>query len=234
MPSHTPNHSVVCLFNLMEHSARASHPVDNLPVRRCRAGTCEKLFFERMPGQNSDLIVVSLEAVELFVALADIKHFYLLILTARQEPIPVDWVPSHLADRVVVGWNRGHTFAALPRVPDLAKVVFTPGEDERLEGVPVATFDIAPVVGENKVLFARCEIENFGGRVVSAGDELDTRLTKAQVSDASFVVRLKYVFLAEFHITVHDFAFLISADDVFLKVAQGDRLHCLFMHSVRL
>lgn len=104
--------------------------------------TCKQFFFVRMPSDDGDLVFVTFEAVELGIALADVKHFALTVATARQEPVFVYRVPSHLVDGRIVRVNLVNSFSSLPWVPDLYILVFAACEDQRFFGVPVTGFNV--------------------------------------------------------------------------------------------
>ena len=105
-----------------------------------------------MPGDYGDLVLVALKAVELGIALTDVEDFALAIATACQEPVTINWVPSHLVDGRVVSVNLVNTFATLSWVPDFDILVFAASKDEGFLRVPVARFDVRAMLGEDKFL----------------------------------------------------------------------------------
>ena len=84
----------------------------------------------RMPRDYSDLIFMSLEAVELAFELTDVKHFDLLVATASQEPVTIDGVPAHLVNSRVVRMNLVDSFASAPWIPYLDVLIFAACENE--------------------------------------------------------------------------------------------------------
>jgi hypothetical protein len=71
----------------VEHRTLIRLPKDYLTIllQSTRTSRCtgEEFLFERMPGNNRDLVLMSFKAIELFVSLADIKDFNLLVLARR-------------------------------------------------------------------------------------------------------------------------------------------------------
>lgn len=62
---------------------------------------------------------MSLEHVEFLFTLPDIVDFYLRVSTSGQEPVTIDWVPSHLRHCVVVRLNGVDSLATGAWVKDL-------------------------------------------------------------------------------------------------------------------
>ena len=85
MPSHPPDHLLVSIVDLMEHGFTTSlptalrEPEDDLSIVRS-AG--EQLFFVGVPSHDSHLLVMPFEAIELSVALANVKDLDLLVSAA--------------------------------------------------------------------------------------------------------------------------------------------------------
>lgn len=152
MPSHSPNHLLVRIVNSVQHSVPSRalcQPEDDLPIM---TSTCKQFFFVRMPGNDRDLVFMTFEAVKLGIALADVKHFALTVATSGQEPVFVHRVPSHLVDGRIVRVNLVDTLSTLPWVPDLNILVFAAREDQRFFRVPVARFNVGPMLRENEFL----------------------------------------------------------------------------------
>ena len=59
----------------------------------------------RVPADNRDLRVLAFEAVDLIIGLSNIEDFDSLILTAGDEPVAIDWVPSDLVNCIVMSRN---------------------------------------------------------------------------------------------------------------------------------
>ena len=90
-----------------------------------------------MPTDNRNLCILALEAIDLGISFPDVEYFDPLVLAACDEPVAIDWVPSHLIDCIVVSRDRVHSFAATSRIPNLDVVVLASCNDERLCWVPV-------------------------------------------------------------------------------------------------
>ena len=116
-------------LNFMEHAVFTRplrQPVYNLAtVRR----TGKQFFFVGVPGDYRDLLIMTLEAIQLRVSFAYIEHFYFLVAGPRQKPISIDWVPPYLINYVVVRVNLINSFAPHAWIPQLHVLVFAPREN---------------------------------------------------------------------------------------------------------
>ena len=70
------------------------------------------------------------KAIELAVHLADIEHFNLVITTACQEPVAVDWVPPNLVNGCIVRMYLVYTSSTLPRIPDLDVLILAARQNQ--------------------------------------------------------------------------------------------------------
>ena len=163
-----------------------------------------------MPSDSVHWIVVAFEDIEFLFALPDVKNFDLGVFAPGQKPVPINWVPSHLRHCVVVRLNRVDALASRARVKDLDVGVLAPREDQAVKRVPVAGLDIAAVVLKDKLGFGRRKIKNFSGVVISAGNELQTRIREAEVVDRSFLMRSEGVLLFHHDVAVDDFAVFVA------------------------
>ena len=105
VPVHSPDHLLVCVVNLMKHallSIALCSPEDYLAIVRW---TRKHLFLVRVPADNWDLCILAFEAVDLIIGLSNVKDFDSLILTASDEPVAIDWVPSDLVNCIVMSRN---------------------------------------------------------------------------------------------------------------------------------
>lgn len=130
MPSHSPDHLLVCVVNSVEHAfspGTFSQPENDLSIVR-RTG--KELFFMGMPSDYSDLIFMAFEAVKLTFELTDVKDFDLLVATASKEPVSIDGVPAHLVYCRIVSMNLVDSFPSAPRIPYLDVLIFAASENE--------------------------------------------------------------------------------------------------------
>ncbi len=75
MPRHSPDHLVVGLVYLMQHRAETGIPINNLALFLSVSRTREQILFERMPRNHVHRVIMSLKTIQLFVKLAQVKHF---------------------------------------------------------------------------------------------------------------------------------------------------------------
>ena len=137
----------------MEHAIFTGplcQPVYNLATVRC---TCKQFFFVGVPGYDGNLLVMTLEAIQLRVSFAYIKHFYFLVARASQKPISIDWIPPHLIYYVVVSVNLVDSFASHSWIPQLNVLVFAARKNQRLSRVPIARLNVGAVFSESKFEF---------------------------------------------------------------------------------
>ena len=90
-----------------------------------------------MPCSCCDLVVMTLEAIELAVCLPDIEDLEFVVFTASQEPVSIDRVPADHLDRVVVRLNLVEALPSASWVPYLDEGVLTASQNERLRWVPI-------------------------------------------------------------------------------------------------
>ena len=106
-----------------------------------------------MPGNDSDLVIVPLEAINFAISLPHIEDLDLLILAACQEPVAVDRVPPDLVDSRVMCRYCVHSFSASARVPNFHLSIFASIQEQGLCWVPVARLDVVLVIGEDELFF---------------------------------------------------------------------------------
>ena len=215
MPGHAPDHGLVRILNLVQHLAARRLPVDDLaltiPLGLVLAprSARKQIFFEGMPSNHVDGVIVPLQTMNLLLCPSQIKKLDLLVSASSQEPVAIHWIPLCLGDLIVVCLNCVDAFASSTGVPNLHIVVFAASNAKRLKGMPLTAFYIRPVVLEGK-LFSRCgEVEDLRSSVLGAGHELQTGLRKREVANAGFVVSLKLVFLLAQEIRVDDPALFV-------------------------
>ena len=140
MPVHAPDHTtlfrsshVVVLVSVINSVEDASltgtlgEPEDQLARV---VGRCEEFLLMRMPGCCINLLIVTLEAVELTICLSDVEYLELAVFATGKEPVTVDWVPSHNLDHVVMGLDLIDSLTSTSRIPQLDKEIFTSSQNE--------------------------------------------------------------------------------------------------------
>jgi len=197
MPRHTPDHLIVRLVNLVEHLAGRRTPVDNLAIA-CRIWrTCKQVLLKWVPGNNINRVIVLFEAVKLLLRLANIIYFDLMVSGASEEPIAIDRVPPCLCHCVIMCLNCVDSFAAGPRIPHLHIIILTTCDDQWLKGMPVACFNVRPMVLKRKFLLTRWKVKHFGRVIVCTRDEFQWGVAEGQITNARLYVRDKLVLLLQ-------------------------------------
>ena len=181
-----------------------------------------------MPGQHSNLVIMTFEAIKFLLGFADVKYFNFLIPTTCQKPISIYRVPPHLANSVVMSCYSMNTLSTRSRVPDLDQVVFAASQNQTFNRMPVTRLHITAMVAKFKLLHACREIKDLRCAVIRARDKFNRRVAEGNVIDTRLVVSLEMIFLGTLNIAVHDFTLFIPGNNKLLKVSQSNGFHSLF------
>lgn len=123
VPSHPPDHGGVRSVNRVQ-MPRIREPKHNLTIMR---GAREEFLLEGVPCDHCDLVLMLLEHVELLHH-PDIVHLDRGVARPGEQPVAIDWVPSHLVYRVIVRL-KSVDLGAKSGVPDLDLVVLAPSDN---------------------------------------------------------------------------------------------------------
>lgn len=90
-------------------------------------GTREELFLVWMPCDHCDLILMLLEYVELLHH-PDVVHLDRRVARPSEQPVAIDWVPSHLVNRIIVRLKSLNLLAE-SRVPYFNLIILAPSDN---------------------------------------------------------------------------------------------------------
>ena len=191
-------------------------------------GAREEFFLVWVPCDHCDLVLMLLENIELLHH-PDVMHLDRGVTRSGEQPVAIDWVPSHLVNRVIVRLKSVNLWAE-SRVPYFNLVVLATSDNQRILRVPIAGFNIGPMAFKSDLLFASQEIKNPGSAIIWARNELKRAQREAQISDTWLVVRLELVLLTDLIIRVDDIPLFVPRNDEFFIVGPSYRLHAVLMH----
>lgn len=136
-----------------------------------------------MPSSNSDLVLMALEAIEFTICLPNVKHLEFAVSTSRQEPISIDWIPPYLVNNIIVCLNLIHLLTTYPWIPHLYIVVFASSQNQTFGRMPVARFNLTPMLSEHELTFSSSEIVNICSVIIRAGDKFEGAIRERKVSN---------------------------------------------------
>lgn len=153
-------------------------PVYNLTVFLAMCSTGEQIFFERMPCNHIDWVIVSFKTIELLIKFSNVVNLNFRVSTASQKPVAVHRIPSYLSDCIVVSRNCVHSSASCPWIPHFYIRIFAASHHKALEWMPVTWFDIRSMVAKRKLFFTSGKIPNFTHVVIGTWYKFKWRIRK--------------------------------------------------------
>ena len=117
VPGQTPDHVGLTSWGEMSSLDHVQESVVRLPEDNlAREGARNKQFlFVGVPSHGGHLIIMPLEMLKLLHH-SDVMDFETHVLRASKKPIPIDGVPSHLVNDLVVRLH-GLYISTSPRIP---------------------------------------------------------------------------------------------------------------------
>ena len=183
-----------------------------------------------MPADDWYLSILSFEAVYLTFSFAYVENFDSLILTACEEPISVDWIPSNLVDCIVMCGYRVHSFSTSSRIPYFDMVVFTPSDYQWLRWMPVTRPDVWSMIREDQLLLRGCEVKHDCSTIIWAWHELKWAFREAKISYA-ILMCFKLILLVHFGIGINYISFLVSWNEKFIVFWECNSLDSVSMYG---